>query len=298
MKICLLVMRILNDALFSEKKIRKGIHKLQEYKCLIFYSTLVTFFSFSDLSGSNFESNETVISFAHFQKEELEALQFAIENCPLAAEENQPQCIQTILEVAEVQRKQQIHQIFITIIFAVLLLVFIIFLFRLKLKQKNSSLEKEILMRQVAESWTIQISKEKAQKEHLLALYHQLTLRHVATQERLEQLSYRFIKDNSDMHQAIQMELQTMKNEFNAILNEIIHEDLFYSYFDIPKDISLTTGEKIILFLFYCEMSSKQVATLIGITQGNLRVRKSNLRKKLSEYSNQYPEIEKVLMLL
>lgn len=152
-------------------------------------------------------------------------------------------------------------------------------------------------MRLQAETDIAQNKKAARQKEHLIALYHHLTRRHARTEERFEQLSYKYMKNNQPVHDEIQKELSELKSEFSAMLPELINDELFYSYIKLPESVSLTNVEKVILFLLYCQTPTNQIATLLTITTGNLRVKKLNLKRKISALGGEVDNLDEILAL-
>ncbi|WP_026475602.1 tetratricopeptide repeat protein [Alkaliflexus imshenetskii] len=201
------------------------------------------------------------------------------------------------VELAALKQKQRSQMIIIGICFLLFLMGFFVITYRLKLKENRQRLAKETLMRLQAETDIVLNKKEARQKEHLIALYHHLTRRHARTEERFEQLSYKYMKNNQPVHDEIQKELSELKNEFSAMLPELINDELFNSYIQLPASVSLTNVEKVILFLLYCQTPSNQIATLLTITAGNLRVKKLNLKRKLTGFGEDVENIDQILAL-
>lgn len=201
------------------------------------------------------------------------------------------------IELAALKQKQRSQMIIIGICFLLFLMGFFVITYRLKLKENRQRLAKETLMRLQAETDIVQNKKEARQKEHLIALYHHLTRRHARTEERFEQLSYKYMKNNQPVHDEIQKELSELKNEFSAMLPELINDELFNSYIQLPASVSLTNVEKVILFLLYCQTPSNQIATLLTITAGNLRVKKLNLKRKLAGLGGEVENLDNILAL-
>ena len=81
------------------------------------------------------------------------------------------------------------------------------------------------------------------------------------------------------------------------MLPELINDELFYSYIKLPESVSLTNVEKVILFLLYCQTPTNQIATLLTITTGNLRVKKLNLKRKISALGGEVDNLDEILAL-
>lgn len=201
------------------------------------------------------------------------------------------------VELAALKQKQRSQMVIIGICFLLFLMGFFVITYRLKLKENRQRLAKETLMRLQAETDIAQNKKAARQKEHLIALYHHLTRRHARTEERFEQLSYKYMKNNQPVHDEIQKELSELKSEFSAMLPELINDELFNSYIKLPESVSLTNVEKVILFLLYCQTPTNQIATLLTITTGNLRVKKLNLKRKLTGFGEEVEKLDEILAL-
>jgi len=81
------------------------------------------------------------------------------------------------------------------------------------------------------------------------------------------------------------------------MMYDLMNDELFYSNLDLPLDFQLTDSEKVMLFLMYYEMPSTEIATVLGISTNNFRVRKSNLKKRMADYLDHSPAINKVVSL-
>lgn len=203
----------------------------------------------------------------------------------------------TRVEMAAMQRKQRDQLIIAAICGISMLLGLLIVIYRLKLKANRGQLEMEILSRQKAE-FEADLNKQAViQKESLVNLYHHLTRYHVRTEERLDQLSYKFLKKSPALHDEIQRELGELKSEFTNQLPDLVSDDLFYTNIKIPKSISLTNSEKVIMFLLYCQTPTYQIAALLAINPGNLRVKKLNLKRKLASYAAEIKNLDEILAI-
>src|SRR5690606_37573759 len=89
--------------------------------------------------------------------------------------------------------------------FLLALLIFaaalILFYFQRRLNQINEELKDERWMREALEAEAVNNVGQKWQKESLIALYHHIITRYRLIEERLEQLSYKYIKINPEVHE-------------------------------------------------------------------------------------------------
>jgi DNA-binding CsgD family transcriptional regulator len=174
----------------------------------------------------------------------------------------------------------------------------IVFYFQKRLSQCSDELKDEKWMREALEAEAVNNIGEKWQKESLIALYHHIIVRYRLIEERFEQLSYKYMKTNPEVHQDLQSELTNLKSEFISMLPDLIHDDLFYAFINIPQNITLTIVEKTILFLLFSNIPSKQVATILAISSGNLRVKRLHLRRKLQNHASEIENISEILAII
>jgi DNA-binding CsgD family transcriptional regulator len=174
----------------------------------------------------------------------------------------------------------------------------IIFYFQKRLSQCLEELKDEKWMREALEAEAVSNIGEKWLNESLIGLYHHIITRYRLIEERLEQMSYKYMKINPEVHQDLQTELTNLKSEFNLMLPDLIHDDLFYAFINIPRDIPLTIVEKTILFLLFSKIPTKQVATILSINSGNLRVKRLNLRRKLQNHASEIENFTEILSII
>ena len=188
--------------------------------------------------------------------------------------------------------------LYFLVAFLIFTAVLTVFYFQKRLNQCNDELKDEKWMREALEAEAISNISEKWQKESLNSLYHHIITRHRLIEERLEQLSYKYMKINPEVHQDLQSELSYLKNEFNAMLPDLIHDDLFYAFIDLPRHVPLTIVEKTILFLLFSRIPTKRVASILSINSGNLRVKRLHLRRKLQNHASEIENLTDILSIL
>jgi DNA-binding CsgD family transcriptional regulator len=199
------------------------------------------------------------------------------------------QCVLTLIDM-----------IFLYFLVALLILAtaLIVFYFQRRLNQCSEELKDEKWMREALEAEAVDNIGDKWQKESLIALYHHIITRYRLIEERLEQLSYKYMKINPEVHQDLQSELTNLKSEFISMLPDLIHDDLFYAFINIPQHIPLTIVEKTILFLLFSNIPSKQVATILAINSGNLRVKRLHLRRKLQNHASEIENLTEIMSII
>lgn len=198
----------------------------------------------------------------------------------------------------ETLKQKQKFQRFVFLASAFLILIVFVFLiYYLYLKRSRVELENERLMRITAEKEVEGKMRESHQRRHLLRFYQLITQREMVAQQRFDMLSQRFVKSDPAAHNELQTELVALKEEFSGMMFDLMNDDLFYSNIDIPHSFQLSNTEKVILFLLNYEIPSTEIANVLGISANNLRVRKSNLKKRFVENLSDYPSIDSLLSL-
>ncbi|PRY97411.1 tetratricopeptide repeat protein [Marinilabilia salmonicolor] len=177
------------------------------------------------------------------------------------------------------------------------LLVFIVLIYFLNLRKSRVEYENERLMRISAEKEVAGKVREGFQRRHLLRFYQLITQREMVAQQRFDMLSQKYIRSDSSAYKELQTELNALKEEFSGMMYDLMNDDLFYSNVDVPSGFPLSNTEKVVLFLLKFEIPSVEIATVLGITNNNLRVRKSNLKKRILENLSDYPSLNNLLAL-
>jgi tetratricopeptide (TPR) repeat protein/DNA-binding CsgD family transcriptional regulator len=198
----------------------------------------------------------------------------------------------------ETLKQKQKFQRFVFLASSVLvLLLFVFLIYFLNLKRSRIELENERLMRIAAEKEVAGKMRESHQRRHLLRFYQLITQREMVAQQRFDMLSQKYVKSDPSAHNELQTELGALKEEFSGMMYDLMNDDLFYANIDVPQSFTLTNTEKVILFLLNYEIPSSEIATVLGISANNLRVRKSNLKKRIVENLSDYPSIDDLLSL-
>lgn len=199
--------------------------------------------------------------------------------------------------VETLKQKQKFQRFVFIVIAGSILVIFVFLIYFLNLKRSRVELENERLLRISAEKEVVGKVRESHQRRHLLRFYQLITQREMVAQQRFDMLSQKYIKSDPSAHSELQTELGALKEEFSGMMYDLMNDDLFYSNVDVPQDFSLTSTEKVILFLLNYEIPSSEIATVLGISSNNLRVRKSNLKKRIVENLADYPSIDHLLSL-
>ncbi len=252
---------------------------------------------FSNLGGLALHKRDFKLAAEQYKN----AMEFLVENTEERTQkkilelEKQYDLSQARVETLRQKQKLQRYTFAYSAVFVLLLFIFLIHF--LNLKRSRVELENERLMRISAEKEVAGKMRESLQRRHLLRFYQLITQREMVAQQRFDMLSQKYIKSDSSAYHELQTELGALKEEFSGMMYNLMNDDLFYSSVDIPAGFSLTNTEKVVLFLLKYEIPSAEIATVLGISNNNLRVRKSNLKKRILENLYDYPSLDDLLSL-
>lgn len=129
------------------------------------------------------------------------------------------------------------------------------------------------------------LTKEAIKRTWLNDLYGYVSDRLTSLQEQFSGLSQKFVSSQPKVYEAMEKILHETDTDLHDIPKSLIPDDqTFYSYTNIDdNDNVLNTNEKMILMLLACKASNKQIATFMNTSPESIRVRKSQLKKKMSE---------------
>lgn len=127
--------------------------------------------------------------------------------------------------------------------------------------------------------------EEEGKRKWLLLLYSNISDRLTFLQDEFEKLTQKYVstqpKVYKDMHKILK-NTDTDLRDINRTLSP--DEETFFSYTRLIDDKKiLNSNEKMILMLLSCDADNRQLATFMNTTIESVRVRKSQLKKKMSE---------------
>ena len=126
---------------------------------------------------------------------------------------------------------------------------------------------------------------EARKRKWLIKLYSNISERLTFLQDEFEKLTQRYVSSQPKVYKDMQKILKNTDTELRDISVTLAPDDqTFYSYTCIKdeQDI-LNANEKLILMLLSCEADNRELATFMNTTVESIRVRKSQLKKKMSE---------------
>ncbi len=129
------------------------------------------------------------------------------------------------------------------------------------------------------------LKEEAAKRKWLLQLYSNISDRLTFLQNEFEQLAQRYISANPKVHREMLRILKNTDTDLRDITKTLSPDDeTFYAYTRLKnEDDFFSTSEKLLLMLLTCDADNRQLATFMNTSIDSIRVRKSQLKKKMAE---------------
>lgn len=188
----------------------------------------------------------------------------------------------------EILRARQ--QNLMMIIFALVLSIILIFILMYSWKARRTAqlklIQAEYKMQQ--QEMQAKILKEEAGKRKwLLQLYSYISNRLTFLQEEFETLTQRYVSSHPKVYKEMHQILKKTDAELRDITKTLpIDDETFNAYTNIYDDEGvLNPAEKMLLMLLTCDADNRQLATFMNTSIESIRVRKSQLKKKMQEKS-------------
>ena len=203
------------------------------------------------------------------------------------------------LQIAEMEKKydlaeaenevlrtrEQVSRTIIIFLIVILLLLFIAaYSFWLRRNTQLRLLETEHRVNQ--QQLQSDILKEEAGKRRwLLLLYGNISDRLSFLQNEFELLAERYISVNKKVHTDMQRILKNTDTDLRDITKTLVpDDDTFSAYTGLTDHEQLfSVNEKLLLMLLACDADNRQLATFLHTSVDSIRVRKSQLKKKMFE---------------
>lgn len=129
------------------------------------------------------------------------------------------------------------------------------------------------------------LNQEAAKRKWLLHLYGNISDRLTFLQTEFEQLSQRYVTSNKKIYQDMRHILKNTDTDLRDITKTLAPDDeTFYAYTRLNNDDDFfSMNEKLLLMLLACDADNRQLATFMNTSVDSIRVRKSQLKKKMAE---------------
>ena len=203
------------------------------------------------------------------------------------------------VQVAELEKKYDLAeaenevlrtrgQISKTIIISLITILFLLFIaaysFWLRRNTRLRLLETEHRVNQ--QQLQADILKEEAGKRRwLIKLYGNISDRLTFLQNEFENLADRYVSVNQKVHKEMHRILKSTDADLRDITQTLVPDDAtFTAYTGLKNEEQFfSVNEKLLLMLLTCDADNRQLATFLNTSVDSIRVRKSQLKKKMSE---------------
>lgn len=181
--------------------------------------------------------------------------------------------------------REQISKIIIISLIAIILLAFVtVYAIWTRRNTQLRLLETEHRVNQ--QQLQADILKEEAGKRRwLLLLYGNISDRLTFLQNEFEQLADRYVSVNRKVHNEMHRILKSTDSDLRDITKTLVPDDItFTAYTGLNnEEHAFSVNEKLLLMLLACNADNRQLATFLNTSIDSIRVRKSQLKKKMSE---------------
>ena len=191
----------------------------------------------------------------------------------------------TEAENATLRAKQQNSRIIIGgLLLVIVLIIIAMYAWRIRKISKLKLQQAEITVKQ--QEFQANILKEEADKRKwLLQLYSNISDRLTFLHGEVQSLSQRYISTYPKVYKEMEKIVKNTDTELRDITKTLATDDeTFYAYTHLnDKEGFFNTNEKMMLMLLACDADNRQLATFMNTTVESIRVRKSQLKKKMLE---------------
>lgn len=180
------------------------------------------------------------------------------------------------------------QDILLIITIALILLLTLVFVMLLNMRTRRMIKIKLLKAEYEAEAHALKaalLMEEAGKRNWLIDLYGYVSDRLTSLQEQFGNLSQKYVSSQPKVYSAMEKILHETDTELHDIPSSIIPDnDTFFAYTGIKEDEAIfTANEKLMLMLLACKAGNKQIATFMNTSLESIRVRKSQLKKKMIE---------------
>lgn len=180
--------------------------------------------------------------------------------------------------------QQTMKIIIAALIVVIVFIVILMYAYRIRRNTKMRLLVTENKLHQ-QELQAELMKEEAAKRKWLLQLYSNISDRLTFLQDEFEKLTQRYVSSQPKVYKEMQKILKNTDLELKDLgITLAPDENTFYSYTQIKDEqCILNSNDKLMLMLISCEASNRQLATFMNTTIESIRVRKSQLKRKMIE---------------
>lgn len=149
---------------------------------------------------------------------------------------------------------------------------------RMKLMQAENRVQQQEMQAELME-------REENKRKWLLLLYSNISDRLTFLQGEFEKLTQRYVSSNPKVYKEMQLILKNTDTDLRDINKTLApNDETFFAYTHLKDNYEiLNANEKMLLMLLACDADNRQLATFLNTTTESIRVRKSQLKKKMIE---------------
>jgi len=181
--------------------------------------------------------------------------------------------------------REQTARLFIGVLLLVIILIIILMsALRVRRKAQLKLLQAEHKMEQQDMQANI-MNEEAGKRKWLLQLYSNISDRLTFLQGEFELLTQRYISTNPKVYKEMQHILKNADTDLRDLSKTLAPDNAtFYAYTRLKDEEEiLNANEKMLLMLLACNATNRQLSTFMNTTVESIRVRKSQLKRKMTE---------------
>lgn len=179
-------------------------------------------------------------------------------------------------------RQQNLRIVIGTLVLVIVLIFIVMHAFKVRRSAKLKLMQAEYKMQQQELQAKI-LREEAGKRKWLLQLYSHISGRLAFLQGEFETLTQRYISSHPKVYREMETILKNTDTDLRDITKAIATDDeAFYAYTHLEDEEGvLNTTEKMLLMLLACDADNRQLATFMNTSLESIRVRKSQLKKKM-----------------
>lgn len=179
-------------------------------------------------------------------------------------------------------RQQNLRIVIGTLVLVIVLIFIVMHAFKVRRSAKLKLMQAEYKMQQQELQAKI-LREEAGKRKWLLQLYSHISGRLAFLQGEFETLTQRYISSHPKVYREMETILKNTDTDLRDITKAIATDDeAFYAYTHLEDEEGvLNTTEKMMLMLLACDADNRQLATFMNTSLESIRVRKSQLKKKM-----------------
>ncbi|MBK5195443.1 MAG: hypothetical protein JJE08_05345 [Proteiniphilum sp.] len=181
-------------------------------------------------------------------------------------------------------REQNSRLVISALSLVIILIIILMSALRVRRKAQLELLQAEHKMEQQELQANI-MNDEAGKRKWLLQLYSNISDRLTFLHNEFELLTQRYITTQPKVYKEMQHILKNTDTDLRDLAKTLAPDNAtFYAYTRLKDDADiLNANEKMLLMLLACNADNRQLATFMNTTVESIRVRKSQLKKKMTE---------------